>query len=148
MKKSVKVLLNEAKKAVIEDLGRDAIYAPAAKAYRLALHNNPWLAWELTLQFNLGKKKYNHVMELLFMKGELGMDIIRDDLTLLMHRLNIIHHERQIGCICLRCFKRMKHDEFAHERCCLDCFFKEEVGHITVPIHLAPMCQTTVYSNP
>lgn len=134
--KKLLTALTEIGKAVAENLGRDAIYTPAAEAYRLVLHSNPWLAWELAVQFHLGKEEYEHAIHRLYNEGELGLGEEIDKLILMTHYLNVMNREEEIGCVCMNCYKRIEYDEISYSMLCLDCFFEIEVGAITVPTRL------------
>lgn len=143
MDKSVKefvVLLTELNNAILEDLGKEAICTPAIKVFHIALHHEPWLAWELAVQLHLGEEKYNQVMCVLYEHGELGMGEEKDELMLSTHYFNVENREKEIGGVCENCYKRIKYGEPAYSlNCSIDCLFEKEVGAITVPTELAPI---------
>lgn len=143
MKKSVQefiAAIEEIGKAVEEDLGKEAICGPAVKAFELALQHNPWIAWELAVQFHLDGEKYEHAMYALYDAGELGVMKEEDLDMLLSHCLNVRNREEKIGCVCAECYKRIKYNKHEHSLyCSIDCTFKGEVGDITVPDELAPI---------
>ncbi len=124
MKKSVRELLEKARNAVRFNLGRDAVYAPAAKAYRLVLHDNPWFAWELAVQFHLGKKKLDHAKCILYKRGWLGMNDEINAMLLACLLLNVGRRVKKIGSICPSCYKKIKGATYA--LLCADCHLEKE----------------------
>lgn len=145
MKKTIRefiIAIKKLKKAVEENLGKDAICGPAVRAFKLVLHHKPWLAWELVVQFHLGKEKYQHAMYELYSVGELGMGAERNETLLKIHHLIVMSHKDKIGYVCAGCYRRIEDDKPEYAlHCSIDCLFETEVGAITVPAQLAPPYQ-------
>jgi len=56
----------------MEGVRHEEIHPFAMRLYRNVLNRNPWLAWEIALQFSLGEKRRLHVEKVLRAKGLLN----------------------------------------------------------------------------